>query len=135
MPFALIIIGLVMIVTGARNTHAALGDQIVSDFTGEKNFTYWVISIGSVGALGYVKPFEEMSRMFMLLIILAMVIKNGAVFDKLMEAIRLGPEAPAAQSEPTISSAAGSSGNTASNDGNTFSKVADVGMKILPFLI
>jgi len=95
MPFALAFIGLIMIVTGAKGTHAALGKQLVSDFTGPGNFFYWIAAVGAVGAVGAIPGFKPFSRMFMTLIIIAMVIKNGGVFDKLLSAIKNGPVAPA----------------------------------------
>lgn len=95
MPFALVFIGLIMIVTGAKGTHAALGKQLVSDFTGPGNFFYWIAAVGTLGALGAIPGFKPFSRMFMTLVIVAMVIRNGGVFDKLIAAIKSGPIAPA----------------------------------------
>lgn len=94
MPFALVTFGLIMIVVGAKGTHAQFGAQLKADFTGPGNFTYWLASIGAVGAVGYVNPFREFSHAFMALIIIAMVVHNGGVFDKLSEAIAKGPLAP-----------------------------------------
>jgi len=91
MPFALVLIGLLMIVTGARNTHAAFGQQIVSDFTGPQNFTTWMIAIGAMGSLGYIEALRPLSRSFMTLIIISFILKNGGVFDKFSDAIAKGP--------------------------------------------
>ena len=96
MPFALVTIGLVMIVTGAKDTYDAFGAQVVGDFTGPGNFTYWVASLGAVGAVGYVKEFRTFSHAFMALILIAMVIRNGGFFDKFNSALSTGPVAPAA---------------------------------------
>jgi len=94
MPFALVIIGLVLIVTGAKDTYQQLGKQVVSDFTGENNFTWWLVSLGAVGSLGYVKAIRPFSQAFLILIILAMVIKNGGFFQLATAALEAGPEAP-----------------------------------------
>lgn len=91
MPFALVLIGLLMIVTGARNTHAAFGQQIVADFTGPQNYTTWMIAIGAMGSLGYIEALRPLSRSFMTLIIISFILKNGGVFDKFSEAIAQGP--------------------------------------------
>lgn len=104
MPFALLLFGLVFVVTGVKGTTRAMGDQLVKDFTGDGNFFYWFASIGAVGALGAVPEFRAFSRMFMTLIIVAMIIRNGGVFDKLLQAIKTGPVAP----ERTNANAAGS---------------------------
>ncbi len=94
MPFALVFAGLIMVITGVKNTQGALGEQLVKDFTGTGNFLYWFVAIGSVGALGAIPGFKPFSRMFMTLIIVAMVIKNGGIFDNLTKALRDGPIAP-----------------------------------------
>lgn len=91
MQFALVTIGLLMIVTGARDTYAAFGQQLVSDFTGEGNFTYWIAAIGALGALGAYAPLRGFSRAFIALVIVAMVLRNGGVFDKFTEALNMGP--------------------------------------------
>lgn len=101
MPFALVLIGLAMIITGAKDTHMELGDQLVKDFTGEKNFTIWLAAIGSVGAVGYVKDFQPVSRIFMVLIIITMVIRNGGFFDQFTSALTAGPEAIPRPGAPT----------------------------------
>lgn len=91
MPFALVTIGLLLIVTGAKNTYSAFGGQVISDFTGPQNFTTWLVAIGAVGAVGYVEELKPLSRAFMALIIISFVIKNGGVFNKLQQALAQGP--------------------------------------------
>lgn len=95
MPFALVTLGLIMIVVGAKDTQTALGQQLLKDFTGTGNFTYWVASIGAVGALGYVDSLRTFSRSLMFLILLVMIISNRGVFAKLTEALSNGPVSPA----------------------------------------
>lgn len=91
MPFALVTIGLLMIVVGARGTHRAFGAQVAGDFTGPGSFLYWIAAIGSVGALGYIETFRTFSHIFMSLIIIAMFLGNQGFFVKLKEAIDKGP--------------------------------------------
>lgn len=94
MPFALVFIGLIMIVTGAKGTQSALGRQLVSDFTGKGNFFYWFAALGVLGALGSIPGFKPFSRMFMTLVIVAMVLRNGGVFSKFTEFLQNGPVSP-----------------------------------------
>ena len=56
MPFALIALGLVLVITAAQDTYAQLGKEIRSDLTGQGSFTNWAAAIGMAGALGYVEP-------------------------------------------------------------------------------
>lgn len=115
MPFALVTLGLILIVSGARDTYKALGAQIVGDFTGSGNFTYWIASIGAVGAAGYIKPIQPLSRAFLALILLAMVLSNGGIFQQFTEALSAGPIEPTPddtttpttqQSQPSLTSLA-----------------------------
>lgn len=106
MPYALVIIGLVLVVTGVRNTHLQMAAQLQSDAV---PFTKTAIAIGMVGALGYVDELRGLSRLFMALIILALFLANKGFFGKLQEAINAGPavENPPAQSTGTGKSASG----------------------------
>jgi len=103
MPFALVIIGLIMIVTGARNTHVAFGRQVQSDFTGDNNFITWVVALGAVGSLGYVDKLRQFSHYFMALIILGMVLSNRGFFAQFAAALKSGPVAPTAVSDTSAS--------------------------------
>lgn len=94
MPFALVLIGLILVVTGARGTMREFGAELRADFTGPGNFIWWIVSIGVVGFLGYIPEFRSFSRWFMTLIVIAMVLSNRGFFAKLMQALEAGPEAP-----------------------------------------
>lgn len=94
MPFALVTVGLLMIVSGSRDTYAAFGKELVSEFTGPGNFMFWIVAIGGVGALGYIPQLRTFSRAFMALIVIAMVIRNGGIFDKFSQALVNGPVRP-----------------------------------------
>jgi hypothetical protein len=84
-----------MVITGVRNTYGDFASQLKADFTGPGNFTYWVASIGAVGAVGYVDKLRPFANMFMALIIIVMVLKNGGVFDKFRAALASGGTTPA----------------------------------------
>lgn len=132
MPFALVVIGLIMIVSAARDTNAALGNQIVTDFTGSGNFTYWLVAIGVVGSIGYVEKLKPFSHAFLTLLIISFIVSNGGVFDKLNEALKSGPVAPnknpaapgsaSAATDPVASVAASVQAGIAANSGSDASK-------------
>ena len=96
MPFALVFVGLVLIVVGAKGTHREFGAAIVEDFTGQGNFIWWIAAIGAVGALGYVPQLRKFSIAFMSLILVAMLLNNGGFFQKFTEALQTGPQSPKA---------------------------------------
>lgn len=95
MPYLFIIIGLVMVTAAVRNTVAddvnthekGLTHLLRDDFTGKNNFVYWVVSILIVGALGYIKPLQPVSRAFMLLIVIVLFISNKGVFAQFNAAL------------------------------------------------
>lgn len=76
MPFALIFIGALMIVTGLKGTYQELSDQLAKDFTGAGNYFYWIASILIVGFVGYISPFKSASRAFLALIVLSIILAN-----------------------------------------------------------
>lgn len=80
MPFAFIIIGLVCLVSGVRGTNSQLGALVKNDFTGSKNFIYWMLSILIIGALGYIKEIQPLSRAFLVLVIIVLFLSNKGVF-------------------------------------------------------
>jgi hypothetical protein len=101
MPFALVFIGLLMIVSGAKNTYKEFGAQLVTDFTGDQNFLWWVVALGGVGALGYYAPLRGFSRAFIALILIAMMLAqqrgtSGGFFAMFDAALKSGPVTPQA---------------------------------------
>jgi hypothetical protein len=117
--FVLVLSGLIMIVTGAKGTYAQFGNQVASDFTGPGNFTYWLAAIGSVGALGYVDALRTISRMFLALILIAMVLANKGFFNQLTAALKSGPIAPESGTGAPATNQASSGTGTAGADGRT----------------
>ena len=90
MPFALILVGLLLVVAAVRNTvtdNSTTGTKglttlIKGDFTGQNNFIYWLVAILLIGALGYVDSLRSLSRAFMALILVALFLtgKQGINF-------------------------------------------------------
>lgn len=91
MPFALGIIGILLIVAGARGTYGDLKNLLMEDFTGSGNFFYWIIALGVAGSAGYVPGLEKVSRAFMALLIISMILangRNGGFFQKFTQALQ-----------------------------------------------
>ncbi len=86
MPFALIIVGLVLVVASVRdritNGNPNLVGMLKQDFTGTDNFSYWLISILIIGALGYIPTFKPLSRAFLALVIIVLILSNGGFFKQ-----------------------------------------------------
>ena len=77
MPFALAIIGIVLIVSGVRDTTTDLFALVKGDFTGDNNFVYWFLAILIVGGAGYVSDLRGLSRAFLALLLVVLVLTEN----------------------------------------------------------
>ena len=80
MPFAFIIVGLVLLVAGVRGTNGQLTTLVKGDITGTNNFIHWILAILLIGSLGYIKKIQPLSRIFLVLIIIVLFLSNKGVF-------------------------------------------------------
>ena len=92
MPFAFAIVGIVFVIAGVRGTSATLLGLLKNDVAGDNSFFYWMLSIAILGALGYIEDFRPLSRAFMVLIIVVLVLAqdkqgHGGFFTKFQQAI------------------------------------------------
>lgn len=83
MPFALIIIGVVLVVASVRNTQDDLYTLVKGDFSGQNNYLYWMVSILIIGAVGYVPTLKPLSRMFLALLVVVLFLSHGGVLSQL----------------------------------------------------
>lgn len=119
MPFALVIIGLLMIITGINNTYAQFGSQLQTDFGGSKGFIVWALALSAVGALGYIENLRTFSHYFMALILISFILSNKGVFQNLQAALAKGPTAPnAPPSQASLSSSSSTSALTSAITSN-----------------
>lgn len=96
MPYALLLVGAVMLVAGVRNTYGVkqpdgspgLWGLVEGDF--RSGFFTWIAAIAVVGGLGYIPKLKPLSVAFMTLLLLVLVISNGGVFAKLQQFIQSG---------------------------------------------
>ena len=93
MPFVFIIIGIVMVTAGVRGTSQNLLTLLKGDLTGSNNFVYWIVSIGVIGALGYVQDLRSFSRALLALVIIVLVIRenqqgSGGFFTEFQSAVK-----------------------------------------------
>lgn len=117
MAFVFTTVGILMIVTGVKGTYAAFGSQVAGDFTGSQPFTYWVLAIIGVGSIGYIDSLRTVSRLFLTLILVSMIIANKGFFNQLTAALKAGPIAPAAGTGAPASSSLNPASSTAGATG------------------
>lgn len=131
MPFALLVIGLLLVVAGYRNTLPQLGSALAKDFSGTNNFFFWMAGIGAVGALGYIPKLETFSRLFIGLLIVVMALRNGGFFNQFENALATAQAPASASAAPaSVAPTTGSSiGTYYDNLSKTFSTL---GLGALP---
>jgi hypothetical protein len=88
MPLILIIVGALFVVAAVRGTHSDLFTLLKSDFTGDKNFLFFVTAIFVLGALGYVAGFKPLANAFLLLVVAVIVLSNKGFFAQFTAALK-----------------------------------------------
>ena len=90
MPIVFAVAGLLLIVSGVRGTvtssdpsKPSLVALVKADFTGQPNYFEWVIAVVLIGAIGYIPKMEPVSRAFMALVIVGMLLSNKGFFAQL----------------------------------------------------
>jgi hypothetical protein len=131
MPYALIVIGIAMIIAGARNTYQQLGTQLVADFRG---FVWWLLAILIVGALGYVPAFKPVTRAFLVLILIVMVLRNGGFAQQFLTALQKGPQQIASAPDAAAQASASSGGAASNNPLGSVSSAASSASSIDSFI-
>lgn len=77
MPFAFIIVGIVLTITGVRGTSQQLLKLVKGDLTGTNSYLYWIVAILVIGSVGYVPTLKPLSRAFLILVLVVLVLREG----------------------------------------------------------
>jgi hypothetical protein len=77
MPFALLSIGILLIVVAVRDQQQPFVALVGGDFSGPGNFLYWVVALAVVGAIGYVPKAKPVSNLLIVLILVVLILKRG----------------------------------------------------------
>ena len=77
MAFALLIVGMSLVVVSVRNTQATFTARVANDFKGSGNFLYWIVAILIIGAIGYIPKAKPVSDLFLVLILVVLFLKKG----------------------------------------------------------
>lgn len=91
MPYALILFGLLLTIAGARGKQGDLFTLLKGDFTGNRSFIWWSISIVGIGALGYIPTTKKLANTFLALVFIVLILSNRGVFAQFTAAIKSGP--------------------------------------------
>lgn len=77
MPFVFIVIGIGLVVVAIRGTQADAFALLRSEFSGPNSFIKWALAIFILGAVGYIPKIQPVTRALLILVILAIFLKNG----------------------------------------------------------
>jgi|WetSurMetagenome_2_1015567.scaffolds.fasta_scaffold01633_6 hypothetical protein len=103
MPLALLVVGLMLLVSAMRGTTNALGSQLKKDLFGDGQqggFIVWVVIIailavaGGVGASYGRKDVRNLTQLFMFVVLTALILRNPNVFQQFVEQINAAPVSP-----------------------------------------
>lgn len=78
MPFALLIVGIFLLVAGVNNKQGDLYTLVKGDFSGPNNFVFWIVSILVIGAVGYIPKLKPISDAFLVLVIVVLFLSKGS---------------------------------------------------------
>jgi hypothetical protein len=77
MPFAFLIVGTVLVISGVKGTSAQLLTMFKADIQGKDGYLYWAVAILLIGSVGYVPALKPFSRAFLVLVLVVLVLKTG----------------------------------------------------------
>lgn len=95
MGFPLVIVGLLMVITGARGTYAQFGAQLATDVRG---YAPQGIAVAAVGAIGFIPALQQISRWILAFVIIVIFLAQNkgtsGFFSQFQNALNQGPIAP-----------------------------------------
>lgn len=95
MPFALVIVGLMLTIAAVRGTQGDLFALVQGDFTGQSSFIYWLAAIGIIGGIGYIPSLRGLSHAFLALVLVVLVLhQNTGIWANLTSALQSSTAAP-----------------------------------------
>ena len=95
MPFVIMFVGFALVAAAMRNTQSRLGQLLSGDLTGPNNFFYWIAAISIIGAVGYIPGAQKISRAFLLLVLVVMIMSDKGFFKEFLTAIETSTPTPA----------------------------------------
>ena len=93
MPLTFLVIGIVFLAAGVNVQAGMLFSLLKGDFTGvdqsgnpAPNFLPWMFAVGAIGAVGYIPKLQTFSRLFLVLIVIALLLSKAQFFASLEKA-------------------------------------------------
>lgn len=87
MPFIVLAVGVILLISALNNSYSALAGALEQDIP---PFLHWALAIVLLGALGFVPGLKPVSRGLMTLVLVVIFLKNySSIFSSLQEAGQL----------------------------------------------
>lgn len=113
----LLILGLMLIATALKGTEHELAQELQMDLFGAGGFVIWIVAILLLAGVGYIPGLHDLSRLFMVLLLVVIFLGNAGVFAQFQKALQGVSAAGPAPSNPVpgipSSTGAGAAGGTA----------------------
>lgn len=88
MPFALIVIGIILAIASYRNTLPELF-SIVKDVTADsKGFGYWVIAAVILGFAASIQPIKRPVNAFIILLMIVLLIRKRGTLEQISKQLK-----------------------------------------------
>jgi hypothetical protein len=123
MPFILIIIGSLLLISAVRNTYGDLATALEADLP---PYAKWALAIVGTGSLGYIPGMREISRWLLALVIVVIVLKNYQAILTGFTSLESLPAASTAAATPaaTVTASSGSPVTSAEITGTSTTAIA-----------
>lgn len=94
MPFVLLFIGVLLVTVAIRDQQQPFVALLGDEFSGPRNFLYWVVALIVIGSIGYIPKAKPVANAMLALIIIVLFLKRGdpsqatgGVFQQLQAAL------------------------------------------------
>src|SRR4051812_43095952 len=106
MPFVLLLLGELLLVTGVKGTQDQFYSLVKDDFSGNGSFIYWLAAILLIGSLGYVQSLKAFSNALLILVLIVLLIHQDpkTLFGNISTALQ-SSTVPQAEPAPTQTAA------------------------------
>jgi len=89
MPLVFIATGALLIISALKGSPSDLAALIKYDFWQRQphGYVYWFVSILVLGSLGYIPSLKNLSKMFLVLVLVVLLLENKGFFSQLQSFI------------------------------------------------
>lgn len=91
MPILVLLVGIMLIAAGINDRLPDLAALVKEDFSptdeNVSGFHIWIVAFFVVGSIGYISGLKPIANAFLVLIVITLILRNGAFFEKFSNTI------------------------------------------------